>query len=393
MSERKFEGLWDCKYCGAKAIGGLTKHCPMCGHPQDKGTRFYPGEQKRYLEDDIAKEYGKGADWICPYCDSLNRVHFKYCANCGGNKEEATEDYFNRGDSKTETEEVIDLDTCSFEELERALEENELDEDTSVSEDTEEHIDEEYTDNYNLYNSINEPKKSFKDFIEESRCSLTLGFYILIVIGILATVFWPRVYTGNILHKEWSRDIQIEEYRTLNESGWTVPAGGRVYDQRTEIHHYDKVIDHYETKTKQVPESVLDGYDTKVTHHNNGDGTFTERTTQVPRYKTVYRTETYQDPVYKDVPRYQTKYYYQIDRWVIDRTEKSSGVDNEPYWPEYSLGEKERKGKESGQYSLVIGTEKKEYSYSLNLNEWQSYKKDETVKIKIVAGVVKEIIK
>ena len=102
MSKRIVEGLWDCKYCDTKAIGGLTKHCPGCGHPQDEDTKFYMGEKKNYLEEELASQYGQGADWVCEYCGSLNRFHYKYCANCSSPKETAEKDYFT---AKAEAEE------------------------------------------------------------------------------------------------------------------------------------------------------------------------------------------------------------------------------------------------------------------------------------------------
>lgn len=102
MGERIVEGLWDCKYCDTKGIGGLTKHCPRCEHPQDDDVKFYLGEKKNYVDEDLAKEYGQGADWICPYCNSLNRVHFKYCSNCGAEKESSEKDYFSNQEKEPE---------------------------------------------------------------------------------------------------------------------------------------------------------------------------------------------------------------------------------------------------------------------------------------------------
>lgn len=102
MGERIVEGLWDCKYCDTKGIDGLTKHCTRCGHPQDDDVKFYLVEKKNYVDEDLAKEYSQGADWICPYCNSLNRVHFKYCSNCGAEKESSEKDYFSNQEKAPE---------------------------------------------------------------------------------------------------------------------------------------------------------------------------------------------------------------------------------------------------------------------------------------------------
>ncbi len=94
MAKKIIEGLWDCPYCGQKGIGGLTKSCPNCAHPQDAGTKFYLGEKKEYLEEDKAKDYGKGADWTCAFCGSLNRYGNTNCNNCGAQRGDSSGDYF-----------------------------------------------------------------------------------------------------------------------------------------------------------------------------------------------------------------------------------------------------------------------------------------------------------
>lgn len=159
------------------------------------------------------------------------------------------------------------------------------------------------------------------DYIRRNFCVICINTLCLLAKNIQCTVSTVA----------WTRQIDIEAYRTVQESDWKVPDGGRVYDEKQEVHHYDKVIDNYETRTREVSEQVLDGYDKKKEYKDNGDGTFTEKSVSVPRYKTEYRTETYKEPIYRDEPRYATKYYYNIDKWVVDRTEESKGVDSEPY--------------------------------------------------------------
>ena len=94
MAKKIVEGLWDCPYCGQKGIGGLVKSCPNCAHPQDADTKFYLGEKKAYLDEEKAKDYGKGADWTCSFCGSLNRYGNANCVNCGAQREDSSGDYF-----------------------------------------------------------------------------------------------------------------------------------------------------------------------------------------------------------------------------------------------------------------------------------------------------------
>lgn len=337
MTGKIVEGLWDCPYCGTTAIGGLTKVCPCCGHPQDDGIKFYLGQEKKYLEADLAKEYGQGADWVCGYCGALNRARYKYCSVCGGAKDVSEKDYF------------------------KAVEQKEAKQARNAS-----------------ANAPTPPPKP----------KSKLPMLLLIAAIILAVIFWPRTLTSQVTAKDWTRAIDIQVERTVQESDWNVPDGGRVYKQAEEIHHYNSVLDHYETKSRQVPESVLDGYDTS--YRDNGDGTFTEVST--PRYRTEYRWENYESPVYIQVPQYATKYYYEIERWFQDRTETVSGGDNEPYWPELSLGDKERSADRHERYVLTVADDKgKTYSAEVSLARWQSFKLHDSVKLTIVAGRLTKI--
>ena len=78
---------------------------------------------------------------------------------------------------------------------------------------------------------------------------------------------------------------------------------------------------------------MIDHYNTEYSYSDNGNGTFTEHTKQVPVYKTEYYEETHQEPVYRQDPVYATKYYYDIDKWFDSgRDYPSSGTDQNPYW-------------------------------------------------------------
>ena len=100
MSERLVEGIWDCPYCEATAIGGLKKYCPNCGHPQDKGTKFRMGTEIRYLTEEETEKVGREPDWACEYCASLNNAKFKYCSNCGASRDRENKDYFQLRDEE-----------------------------------------------------------------------------------------------------------------------------------------------------------------------------------------------------------------------------------------------------------------------------------------------------
>ena len=383
MSERLVEGIWDCPYCNATSIGGLQKYCPNCGHPQDKDTKFRLGEKKRYLSDDEVNKVGTEPDWCCDYCSSLNNAKFIYCSNCGASRDKESKDYFDlhnqeQSVKKSETTtEKIEIDD-SFEEENDDSFEKEISSDNEMYHQEEEKVKRKSILDYKMF-------KSIADIV------LCLSLVLGLVWGIVL-LLTPREYIGTINSKSWERNIEIKEYKTLNESGWTLPSSARLQYTRQEIQSYEQVLDHYETKTRQVPYQVQDGYD--ISYSDNGNGTFTEHKT--PKYRTEYKTETYEEPVYRDEPVYATKYYYKIDRWCHGRNIHTSGSTDEPYWGEVSLNNKEREGNRSETYKITIlvkkGNDKnKTYKYRPSLKEWNSYEIKQKVKITVRAGIVIDV--
>lgn len=382
MSGKIVEGIWDCAYCGADEIGGLQKYCPNCGHPQSKDTKFRMGTAKRYLTEEEIKKVGTDPDWLCEFCGTLNNAKFAYCKNCGAKREAENKDYFDLREEEYSSENNHQVIATGH-----------------SSRNVDAYVEGDLPAK-SLYDSMPEPKKKPK---KKSINWLKLGKYIgigalvtLVLTGLIS-LFIPREYEAVITEKTWERDVVIQEYKTVEESAWDrVPSGGRLLYSKQEIKSYDQVLDHYETKTRQVAKQVFDGYDTHTYYTDNGNGTFTEHTSQTPRYRTEYVTETYQEPVYKTVPVYGTKYYYEIEKWVYKRTEESKGSDNEPYWPEYNLNGNERVSSEKEIYALKCYVKNKEkvYVYTCkNKDEYDSYQENCKVKITVVAGGVAEIEK
>lgn len=334
VSERKVVGLWDCDYCGAKALKGTQKCCPNCGHPQDVNTKFYIDKTKiEYLDQKLEEEYGKGPDWNCGYCKGRNRHYYKFCQHCGAPHDAEDGNYFHSKLADPKPEETVKPKP--------------------------------------------EPKKQKK-----SGPGKLFIFAILAVLIALIVNFIPKTSSSLISGKEWSRSVSIDEWKTVQEDDWSVPNGGRVYKKQSEIHHYVDVLDHYETRSRQVSEQVYDGEETYTRYEDNGDGTFTESTYSKPRYRTEYHTETYEEPIYRKDPVYQTKYYYEIERWIPERTEHSSGTDDEPYWPEYTLSDKERENSFDEKYVLYLRTEKeKEYSAVVSQDFWNKYQVNDKVTV------------
>jgi hypothetical protein len=147
----------------------------------------------------------------------------------------------------------------------------------------------------------------------------------------------------------------------------------RASEQR--IHHYDQVVDHYETKTRQECEEVKTGTETYTCgSRDNGNGFFEDKQCTRAVYETRCHDETYKDPVYRDEPVYQTWYTYEIEKWVLDRTEKASGEDQQVYWPEYTLAENERVGQRTERYEVhFVDKEGQTYTESFEYDSWMTY--------------------
>lgn len=210
----------------------------------------------------------------------------------------------------------------------------------------------------------------------------------------MVNFFIPKEQSLVVTETNWERVIEIQEYKTVKESDWSVPNGGRLYDTRSEIHHYDQVVDHYETVEEQKSEQYISGYESVVTGTRDlGNGYFEEITENRPVYSTRYWTETHEEPVYKSVPVYQTKYYYEIERWVHKENEKTNGINNEPYWAEISLKENEREGVKKETYKIITeNNKKKTKEYQLDYSDWEKLKAGDEIKAKISAGNIKEIL-
>lgn len=383
MGERIIEGIWDCKYCRTQQIGGLQKYCPNCGHPQDKDTKFRVGTKKRYLTEDEINTVGTAPDWNCDYCSTLNNAKFIYCKNCGASRSKDTKDYF---DLRREEQVKAVKETESF-----------------ATNDCDDKFENEYEDNAGYVDKTEHVSESndkndsnvFASVLKFAKFGGIIALVSLIIVGFLY-LLTPHQYDGIVSEKVWNRNITIQEYKTVTESAWDyVPVGGRLLYTEDEIRTYESVFSHYETKSRQVPKQVFDGYEEYVSYSDNGNGTFTEHVSRTPKYRTEYKTEYYEEAVYKDVPVYDTKYYYEIERWVYNRTEKSNGIDTIPYWPDYTLDSNERVSTKNESYEIKVYVADKDKTYTYSCTdqlEWEQYKLEQSVSITVTnLGFVTEI--
>ena len=352
VSTRVIENYWDCPYCGTTHIQGLKDYCPGCGVHKPDDTKYKLDKNShRVVTEEIAAEYGKTLDglkklpdWKCEHCNSLNDAEDDRCETCGSPRYSAEEDYFGN-----KLNEKPDYETDYFDKNEGYIEtEPEIE---VEGEDTYEY---EYRKPYNYESSyrktsydINNHFNNYQNWYRRGGNELlrSLGIWAIVglVVFVVAFLLWPIKEKTTVNGFSWSRNIVIEEERTFDESGWSVPIGGRVYKTSEEIHDYEDVLDHYDykevTKTRKVYSHDKITYD----YIDNGNGTTTEVKYSEPVYVDEEYTETEEVPIYRKEPIYKTKYYYKIDRYIDIYESKSSGDDKNPYWNEnYTLQKKQR---------------------------------------------------
>lgn len=361
MGNRIVMGYWDCPYCDHKKIQGTIRECPNCGNPRGVDTKFYMDEANvEYLSPEESQNKGKGADWLCPYCDALNPVGETHCIGCGAPKEEAEKDYFSMQKDSSEEKPVPAANIQHQAEMEKKIPEQNVQQ-----------------------NRKNISPKSKWKWIG---IGAVLAVLCLCMVGLLI----PREKTFHCTGVAWENTIPVEAYETVEESDWYVPSGGRLQYTREEIRSYVSVLDHYETVTKT--RTVVVGSHTEYTYQDNGDGTFTE----IPHTVTDYGEETYteDEPVYRQEPVYDTKYYYEIEKWIPKRKVETSGKDHSPYWGEVKLADNEREGSRASTY-YVEGWYKEGKTNKQEVSEdmWKKMSEGESYRVKTNStGVILEIL-
>lgn len=216
---------------------------------------------------------------------------------------------------------------------------------------------------------------------------------ILAIIVTLILIFIPKESELTITDKSWERKVIVEEYRTVHEEGWNIPTGGRKTGEYQDIYTHQEVLDHYDyiTKSREIPDG---GHEEVIGYRDNGDGTFEE----ITRWVTDYKTEYYQEakPVYRQDPIYQTKYRYDIERWLFDHYETTSGHTDTPYFATPTLAENFRTNGTKEKYTVTAFANRdssKTEVYTLSFKDWQSIKIDQTIHVKIHIGNQLELIK
>ena len=347
------EGRWDCPSCGSTGILGRHVSCSGCGTRRPEGVRFYLPENEPEVTDAARlAEANAGADWVCEHCDASARAGMTHCPGCGAE----------RGTSPVQKTHEYGMDQIprSGEAEGRAP--------AGVR-------------------TLVSPPKALK--YQGRRRGWKGPAALVALLGGL--VWWngPVEVQATVSAKDWARAVEVQEYRTVQEEDWSVPQGGRQTRSYRAIREYRQVLDHYETRSRQVSERVQTGTRTYTCgSRDNGNGYFEDVTCTEPEYETRYHTETYQDPVYRQEPVYDTRFAYEIERWLPDDTAWARGdAAKEPAWPAVEIEKNEREGGRLERYILhVTDEEGQAHDLEVSAQQFARYRAGQPVTLRMKRG-------
>lgn len=340
-----YEGKWDCPVCGHIGNRGPDTKCINCGSPRDSKVEFYLSDKNTVVTDEKKlKEAQAGVNWNCDYCAADNVATATKCHSCGNDR--------------------------TVEDVNRVEKDYQMGEKNQKNAENKKEI-----NNQNLTNqtvspvNYKEAKKGWKKAV------IIVSSAILLLI----ILFWPWGKSLEITSFAWERTIDIEDYAPRTESGWSVPSGGTTLSSSEKIHHYDKVYDHTETKTRTV--QVKTGSRKYVCGTvNKGNGYFEDKYCEEGVYES--KQESYEEKIYRDEPVYRTYYNYSIYRWAFAKREKSSGTDKKPFWPVNTVSGQTREGKKREYYYIFVKNDQKPLKDAVSFHFWSKKNVGDKVKVK-----------
>lgn len=276
---QSYQMLWNCAACGTPGLLGVTHRCcPNCGSPQDPKKRYFPEEGKEIA---LENHVYHGVDRVCPFCTTAQGAQAKFCGSCGGDLNGAK---------------AVDL------------------------------VQDAASDNAAVKAPVPPPTASKTSTTTHGRArrrqtsnaapnpwigrAFKAGGALLAVFAalVLCELFWTKPITLVVKSHAWSREIDVETFRSIREGNWCSSKPGDAY----------KVS---RTRKQSGTESVADGQTCRSVRRDNGDGSFSSSQECTTRYK--------QKPVYSDWCDYN------VDRWVVTDTLKTHGdsKDEAPSWP------------------------------------------------------------
>jgi hypothetical protein len=311
------EGRWDCPACGTIGVRGPLTRCPNCGSPRPRDVRFYLPDDSALVSDEASLAAARaGADWVCGHCHAQNKAADADCRSCGNPRDESSQDVAleEREYSLEETPRASAAAARTLHPLEQA-----------------------------------QPRRRGR-----GRGLLLAGGLLLAAFLLLR--FFPQQIEVQAEAFRWERSLQMERNEVVAKEEWSTPPGAFDVQSFQAVRSYRQVLRGYETRTRSVRVQVgEERY--PCGQIDKGNGYFETRYCTRPVYEN--RTETYEEPVYDQVPVYDTKYRFKVYEWV-SRPEallRSAGEGQQPQWPAPSPkpdGKSWREGERQERYFVTV---------------------------------------
>lgn len=273
---------WTCSSCEHQNLG-RHQTCQQCGDPKDAGERYEmpadPARAASVTDAALLRMAEAGPNWQCAYCGSHQRALDGSCGQCGASAKEG---------------------------------------------------------------KLLVPPRRLRgkvSWFRKHRLALGIvGTLLAVIIGVYAWMHRTRTFDAKVTDAEWTQTILVEKYQVWAREGWRDSQPAQAFDvvsKGQQIHHYEQVLDHYETEhyTEQVS-CGEDCYDEPESCHevcdDNGNGfasCHTECSGGGRRCTTRYCTESRsrEVPKYRDEPRYAEAIAYHVWDWGVDRTVEATG--------------------------------------------------------------------
>ena len=93
-----------------------------------------------------------------------------------------------------------------------------------------------FNDTSHCVETNNAPKNNLRNFFKIGAIGALIIAFVIGMVFLLT----PKSVEGTISGFEWGRSISVEEYRTVDESDWVLPSGGRLKYSQQEIRSYQQ---------------------------------------------------------------------------------------------------------------------------------------------------------
>jgi hypothetical protein len=197
----------------------------------------------------------------------------------------------------------------------------------------------------------------------------------VLLVGWFVYLFFFKSHTeaAIITGFHWNRVVVVEEYTTLHESGWSIPAGGRETDSVWKDTGRDEKVTDGWTTEEYLDTCYRPEYQSKTCYEDKGNGAFSPYecggNVDVPYSCTKTRPkELYH---YEDV--YDWFYYYDIERWVEVGRYPTQGKDQDPFYHRIRAGSNQRRIELPGVYEVNFQSDNEEigeFTRAYELSSW-----------------------